>query len=756
MVENKFPGKFIVIEGLDGSGQSTQVKLLGDFLKSRGHDVLITKEPTLQSEAGKQIRSVLDKKEEISFKELQILFAKDRREHLEKEVTPALKKGRIVICDRYFFSSFAYGTASGLSLDWLIDINDSFLMPDIVFFLNTSPETCIDRIQKRGDRVTLFEEKEKLTKVYDIYNILAKRFKDIKVINGEKPIAEVFSEVKKEVLSQLNLNKGGEKVDIKSLLETGVNLADVFPDEVEIAKGNVILRKKPQQPKKWIKFDRDKLQEIEWPINPGTYQIKDPASPVAVVCPAQDAELQAAALNYGAAISGPCITPDRGVELVVTNVISNPNIRWIILAGKDSGHLAGDVLWCLNKYGVNPKTKRVLKTKSPTNPYVMNLPEEAIERFREQVKVINLLGGYNEKETERVKEELGLVIRCCVQEPENAIELWDKKRDDKLILFDPGCDHEPMIIDLSIEKIGAYYEGYHRVGSTIHVNTVSDAYPVLMSHVVNKGSWGQQESTRMALDTVATQAVIHDTSRDLIPKDWQPFGWMRSKSDVEDYLRKYQTWVYLFPLSDVRYDEKEKTCVPYIPDPKQMEYVYGGRLTAYWLEIATEEERSEIRKLVEEYHKKFRFNVPTFDDVVEFYGRLEKLQQKSFNQLYKTAKAARLCVKEGFSNSYRLYMSLQTPPIDVKEDPRRAHNPCFALYEVYPRLIDGEWQLDTCFFLRAHDIKAFPANASGGINIQKFIAWYAGIQSGIYVHHAGSLEVCEYMLPNDILRKYKK
>lgn len=539
-------------------------------------------------------------------------------------------------------------------------------------------------------------------------------------------------------------------MDIESLLKPGVNLADVFPKILEISKGNIVLQKKPSPHKKWRKLDREKLKKINWPINSGTYQVKDSSSPVAVVCPSQDAELQSAALDYGAAISGPCITPDRGVELVVTNIVSNPNIRWIILAGKDSGHLAGDVIWCLQKYGIDPETRRVLKTKSPTNPYIMNLSEKVIKRFRDQVKVINLLGEHKE-----VKKELGLVIRCCMQESENAIEFKDKKNKDEFLLFDPGCDHEPMIVDLSVEKLGSYHEGYHRVGSTIHVDTISTAFPVLMSHVINKGSWGRQESTRMALDVVALQAVIHNTSENLVPEGWQPFGWMKSKTEVEDYLKKYRIWVYLFPLSDVKYDQKEGVCVPYIPDEKQMEYVYGGRLTAYWLEISSQKEKREIKYLVGKYHKKFKFELPRFEDIVRFYEELEKLQEKSFNQIYKTAKAAKLCVEEEFGNSYRLYMSLQIPPIDIKEDPRRAHNPCFALYEVYPRLIDGDWQLDSCLFLRAHDIKAFPANANGGIAIQEFIARYAGIKKGIFVHHAGSMEVCEYMLPDDILEKYE-
>lgn len=517
------------------------------------------------------------------------------------------------------------------------------------------------------------------------------------------------------------------------------------------------MKKSPLKKKKLCKFERDKLHKLNWPINSGTYSVTDPQGAVAVVCPRQDSVLQSAALNYGAAIAGPCITPGRGVELVVTNIISNPNLRWLILAGRDSGHLSGDVIYCLSKYGIDPATKRVKNTKCPTNPFLPNLPQEAIDRFQKQVKVINLLQIYNDKdpeEVERIKEEMGLVIRACLQEPENAIKMVDKKTGDEYYLCDPGTEElEPMIINLEVEKIGGYYEGYSRVGTTIHANTVAEAEPMIKSHILQKGNWGIQESTRRVLSVTALQTVIYNTKRGLLPANWRPFNVIKSDEEALDYLEKYRTWVYLFPLSDVKFDEAEQKWVPYIPD--NMDYVYGGRLTAYWYEIAERKEKEEIRRLVTQMHKKFYTKLPTFDDTLEFYERLAKVQKKSFNQLYATAKAARICVKNKIGNSYRLYMSLQTPPLDIKDDPRKAHNPCFCLYEVYPRLIDGSWQLDCCFFLRAHDILAFPANANGGIAIQDFIAKYAGIKTGIYVHHAGSLEICDYLLPKEILRKYK-
>lgn len=209
MKENSYLGKFIVIEGLDGSGQSTQSKLLKDFLIKKRFKVILTKEPTLNSEAGKKIRRVLDKKEKTPPKKLQELFANDRKEHLKKIIIPALKKGKIVISDRYFFSSFAYGAADGLNLQWLIKINDKFLLPDLTFILKVSPKICIKRIEKRnkGKERTLFEEKDKLAKVWEIYKILPKKFENIEIIDGEKKIKDVFTKIKEKVLLKLNLRR---------------------------------------------------------------------------------------------------------------------------------------------------------------------------------------------------------------------------------------------------------------------------------------------------------------------------------------------------------------------------------------------------------------------------------------------------------------------------------------------------------------------------------------------------------------------
>ncbi|MBI2626149.1 MAG: dTMP kinase [Candidatus Nealsonbacteria bacterium] len=205
MQKNTYKGKFIVFEGLDGSGQSTQTNLLGDFLVGKGYEVILTKEPTKDSEAGQKIRQVLDKNTQVSPMYLQELFAQDRGEHLDNLIIPALKEGKMIVSDRYFFSSFAYGASSGVEAEELIKLNSEFLMPDLTIILKVRPEVCMERIGKRGGSQTLFEEAEKLKKVWQTYETLPRRFENAYIIDGEKSIEKVHENVKALLQEKFNI-----------------------------------------------------------------------------------------------------------------------------------------------------------------------------------------------------------------------------------------------------------------------------------------------------------------------------------------------------------------------------------------------------------------------------------------------------------------------------------------------------------------------------------------------------------------------
>jgi dTMP kinase len=204
-MEKKFGGFFVVFEGLDGSGSSTQAKLLSDYLKERGYIILLTKEPT-NNLIGGLIRGQLTHEWKSSQECLQLLFAADRAHHLKREILPALKNGYIVISDRYIFSSIAFG---GLDLDmrWLEKINEKFLMPDVAFLLKVSPEICLQRIGKRDAGFQLFEEKEKLNKIWGNYKVIQKRYENIHMIDGGKSVEKVHGEVVNTIDSVLRKGK---------------------------------------------------------------------------------------------------------------------------------------------------------------------------------------------------------------------------------------------------------------------------------------------------------------------------------------------------------------------------------------------------------------------------------------------------------------------------------------------------------------------------------------------------------------------
>jgi dTMP kinase len=188
------PGKFIVFEGLDGSGQSTQVGLLAEYLTKIEREVLVTKEPTQDSAAGREILEVLTHQKTLEPLALQKLFAEDRKHHLDTLILPALARGTVVISDRYRWSTYAFGSIN-CDLEELMALNKSFPEPDITFYMRVSPEVSIQRITKRGKPVEFFEKKEKLEKVSIMYDKLIAMFPASEMIDGERPIPVVHQDI---------------------------------------------------------------------------------------------------------------------------------------------------------------------------------------------------------------------------------------------------------------------------------------------------------------------------------------------------------------------------------------------------------------------------------------------------------------------------------------------------------------------------------------------------------------------------------
>ncbi|MHB8063314.1 MAG: dTMP kinase [Ruminiclostridium sp.] len=195
-------GIFITFEGTDGSGKTTQIMLMEKYMREKGYEVVLSREPggTKVSELIRDLVLDPENTEIVPLTEM-ILYAASRAQHVAQVIKPAIEAGKIVICDRYVDSSYAYqGGGRGVDLKMIADVNRvaiDGMSPDITFFLDIDPEIAIKRrIDATGaDRI----EKEKMDfhrRVYDGYRKMALLFPDrIKTINADKSINEISSEI---------------------------------------------------------------------------------------------------------------------------------------------------------------------------------------------------------------------------------------------------------------------------------------------------------------------------------------------------------------------------------------------------------------------------------------------------------------------------------------------------------------------------------------------------------------------------------
>jgi dTMP kinase len=184
---------FIVFEGIDGSGKTTQADMLYEYLSEK-YRCIKTKEPT-NSKIGRLVKDILNKSQNVDPATIQLLFTADRAQHVEKEIIPAVNEGKIVIEDRYIMSTLAYGIAAGVSEKGLKMMNSQMPAPNIIFLINIKPETAMSRLNTARIHLDAFEKIEFLKKVTREYMRLAKKAKNCFIIDGSKSKEEINKEI---------------------------------------------------------------------------------------------------------------------------------------------------------------------------------------------------------------------------------------------------------------------------------------------------------------------------------------------------------------------------------------------------------------------------------------------------------------------------------------------------------------------------------------------------------------------------------
>ncbi|NUM33463.1 MAG: dTMP kinase [Candidatus Brocadiae bacterium] len=211
--KNERRGKFIVFEGLDGSGTTTQSKLLGQYLEKQNWPVLNTSEPT-QGPMGLILRLLLTNRlifnsrpseqgnqelEILSNSSIALLFAADRLDHIQHTILPKIQDGVIVICERYYFSSYAYQMGKdSKNLKWLQTINSRCIQPDLTIYLNTSLAVCNKRRFTNRWYQDLYEKPEILEQVARNYEHVVQRMKKtmpVEIVDGTPNEKVVFENI---------------------------------------------------------------------------------------------------------------------------------------------------------------------------------------------------------------------------------------------------------------------------------------------------------------------------------------------------------------------------------------------------------------------------------------------------------------------------------------------------------------------------------------------------------------------------------
>ena len=192
-------GKFIVFEGIDGAGKTTQIQLLAKRLTESGIDVDVSAEPTT-NESGKALRRALSGQDKKSYSEMAAMFVLDRIGH-NAEIRELVAAGKTVISDRYYYSSLAY-QGKATDYNWVKTMNigcPDIRRPDVCIYLDLTPEESLKRISNGRESVEIYENLEKLTEVrasfYYAIEDLRKDGEQIFIVDASRSLEEISDEI---------------------------------------------------------------------------------------------------------------------------------------------------------------------------------------------------------------------------------------------------------------------------------------------------------------------------------------------------------------------------------------------------------------------------------------------------------------------------------------------------------------------------------------------------------------------------------
>lgn len=234
-------GSFIVVEGIDGSGSTTQGDRLTSWLRSKGKKTYFTREPS-NGPAGMLIRLALARRltganheyhdptekavattTALDPQTMALLYAADRSDHLSTEVLPNLSQGRVVVCDRYLLSTLAY-QGLGLDEEWLFAINKHARIPDITICLDVSVEHAKLRMRRTRWTKDLYEEETQLRQIRERYISVIKRndprLGRIEVIDSSQSIDSVTRQIRKIVAPIAQISLSDSSVNAPSLFDS--------------------------------------------------------------------------------------------------------------------------------------------------------------------------------------------------------------------------------------------------------------------------------------------------------------------------------------------------------------------------------------------------------------------------------------------------------------------------------------------------------------------------------------------------------